>query len=257
MFFIQLLMLCACALTMHAADDNRPSQKSRPLSGQQIDLQFGTEKEKSFKYPLEFVSYFETPKGVIEDIGADFPIPLEQVTKETFNCLIDFTKELWNQENYLEDARTKFQTIKQLHPSIAEADLLIQTNYLNPSIEIFDKKSEQKISFKNLIASLYADSLKTNPFNLTEINQIPPELTYLPAAWIVHNLLTEFATHKFDAQTMKNYPYAFKKMFQPTLCQSSTLNGFGYVWNQSVDQLHHDDHLHGIVIDFAKNILTG
>jgi hypothetical protein len=209
----------------------------KPVSGATIKIQCKDSPQPPLKYPVEFVKYSETAKNILENLSeiTDSPIPLEQATSAVFDCLIkNFVEELYNADNKISDARKKFQELKLKCPNIAPSDLLIQSNYLDMNVSIFDTKEKKNINFKSLIASLYTDYLKNNAFQITmesgvtSCDGLPHELEPFIAGWLLHDLFEKMKPEEIK----RNFKFSGTVEAGPILSNSGFQDGFACIWAQ-------------------------
>lgn len=259
-----------------AAQLEKSARKTSSLSGQMIKIQCSDEAEPS-EYLYELVNYSKTIRDFIGDMGTENNIPLSNVTKKTFDCLINFAKILHDHKNRLPDVRQTFR--EKLTPEVSTSELLLATNYLdidtfitepNPSAEgeATDKKSS-RISFKDLIASLHANFLKTNlptihvsTDNIISCDNLPIELESLVAKWLLHDLLksqepVEKSAIFFEIQ--------LQQIGDKIISSSGSSNSFCGIWMKTgradsfylpfdSSDLNNDNYFHIKLTDSPKHI---
>jgi hypothetical protein len=211
-------------------------ETSDKILGQMIKVQCKDTKEgKEGEYYIDYLQYSTTIKNMLEDFANSSGPVSVNTSHETFTCLMQhFVRRSYEADNHFDDARTKFRELKLQCPNNTPLDLLIQANYLDITIPIFDDKWHRNIPFMDLMASLYADHLQTQPFHIIEeggatlCDGLPRELEPLVAGWLLYDLCKDTK----PTTVHKKFKFSGDLDNGPILSNIGSKNGFACVWSQ-------------------------
>lgn len=202
MIFILIYWLCSFTLSIYCAENiptNMPQE--RIYSGQMVTLEFEEQAnnqtyKSTYKSPIEDAQLFITIKNLIDDIGANLPIPVHNIKNSgTFELLKKLRVILEeNQTNTNLNLETKFKdeivaTVTKYTTSFLQ-DLLLGTNYLDGGKR-----------FLEILKAVFIDAIKTK--ELPDPLELPSDLRKPIAENLLERLLKSSEV-KSNTHTINN-----------------------------------------------------
>jgi hypothetical protein len=214
MFLIAAFLLSLAGMLQASDEFTAPVSLSRKT----ITITF--EGDVNGDYPIEIIPLFATLKNMVDDLGADQGMPLSNVQKQVFDALLGLITEkhkdgvrFINTERSLSELR---RTLSEKFAGTNALALLLAANYLD-----IDKK------LINVIASFYADLLKTMPYPKT--NGIPADVEPFIAGWLLHDLLEK----EKPVTEKRNFEFSGNVVLGPFFSNTGSKNGFACIWKQT------------------------